>query len=588
MDAALDTETRGLDWRNDRPFFVSIFYDADRAPFSVDLRETDDDRARGMIMDALRGVTRLFLHNTKFDLHALSKIGVDVDALWPLAQDTLVRETLIDEHLPSYKLDELAYRRLGRRKIDMLAEYGIAPDHWFAAPSRIVQTYCERDAELTLLVGLDQQDDIEAQDLYDVLDLEMMTLRAAFDMEAQGVRVDPDRAVASRRQIHRDMMELLSSIYSRFGRINPGSPVDLAQALGVTRGREGWITAGGAPIPSTPTGRPKMDVETLETIDHPLIEAVLRYRESDKLANTFLQGHIIDKALLRGGASWVHPNINTTRSLTGHGTGTGRLSYDTPALQQIPSRVPMSAQIVKSVFLPDPGQVWAYGDLDQNEFRVFAHFTGSEDLYGVYRDNPRVDFHQLVADITGLPRSKGPNGGPNAKQVNLGLLFSMGEGLLAQQMGLPHTVDKATGRLKGGPEVKEVLERYHAAIPGVREINATCTKLAESRGYIKTPIGRRIRISDPEYAYKAAGLMFQATAADINKRNIVTISNALRRSGLGRLLLNIHDEYSMSLDPGPESAELLEHLQGVLSDGGLRVPLSISFKTGDTWHDALS
>lgn len=577
---AVDTETYGLNWRSDGPFFVSVAESSGDC-YSVDLRAGAEASALQRIRDSLEAATEIFMHNAKFDIHALMKVNLWNPSWWPKVRDTIVREYLIDEHRRSYRLDDIAFDRLGRKKIDMVQETGIKPEHWFSAPFDAVKRYCEQDASLTLDVGLSQDKTLHEQSLLRIERLEMDTLEAVHHMEVHGVRVDVARAEHARLVLLRQMMGLMSEIYSRHGKMSPTSSKDLAKALRITKKNGAWQTPDGTKVPSTEGGAPRLDEATLRTLSGKLPELVLQFKYLDKMANTFLAKHIIASA--EDGV--VRPNINSTKSLSGRGTGTGRLSYDGPALQQIPSRKADAAALIKSIFLPDAGQRWTYGDLDQNEFRVFAHFTGSKDLFAAYASDPKTDFHGMVAQITGLPRKASRAGEANAKQVNLGLLFNMGAGLLAKTMGLPYK--EKDGRLLPGPEVKEVLDRYHAAIPGVREINRKCSQLAERYGYVSTLLGRRLRLPDPEFAYKAAGLMFQAVAADNNKRNLVLLHKGLRELGEGRVLMNVHDEYSLSLPDTARSREFLKWASHSISDAGLNVPLSIEFSTGANWYDAL-
>jgi DNA polymerase I-like protein with 3'-5' exonuclease and polymerase domains len=306
----------------------------------------------------------------------------------------------------------------------------------------------------------------------------------------------------------------------------------------------------------------------------------------------------------------VYPHINQTKGDEGFGTGTGRLSYNAPALQQIPSRDREIAAIVRPMFLPDAGQEWVYGDLDQHEFRVFAHYTRDEAILEMYREDPDTDFHQLVADITGLPRSAKRAGEANAKQVNLGIVFSMGAGLLAKQMGLPYTEEMVSFGsreprllLKAGPETLKVLNTYHSKIPGVKKVIESASSIAKSRGYVKTLFERHIRFPQRDFAYKAAGLVYQGTSADLNKYNIISLCDLLEGTN-SRFLLNIHDEYSMSVDPMDLKNGLIEEAKQLIQvrkpftyQGAcgyqedaleLRVPIRIDFKKGATWWGAIN
>jgi DNA polymerase I-like protein with 3'-5' exonuclease and polymerase domains len=289
----------------------------------------------------------------------------------------------------------------------------------------------------------------------------------------------------------------------------------------------------------------------------------------------------------------VHPNINQTKGDEG-GTGTGRLSYTRPALQQIPARDKEIAKIIRPIFLPDEGQGWAYGDLDQHEFRVFAHYVNAPILINKYKDNPDLDIHQTVADITGLPRNPNRSGGANAKQINLAMVFNMGGGALAERMGLPFTMESFVDKKgqvheykKPGDEAMEVITKYYEAVPGVREMAKNAASVAKTRGHVKTLMGRQIRFPGGQFTYKASGLIYQGTSADLNKDCIIRICEYLESECPdAHLLLNIHDEFNISM-PYVETKHLFE-LQKVIQDRPeLRVPIRVDFGCPkENWWEA--
>ena len=186
--------------------------------------------------------------------------------------------------------------------------------------------------------------------------------------------------------------------------------------------------------------------------------------------------------------------------------------------------------MVRPIFLPDRGQSWSYGDLDQHEFRLFAHYANPKDIIDAYATNPDLDMHQIVADLTGMPRSATRAGEANAKQINLGMVFNMGAGELASQMGLPYTIervdfgDHVMDLKKAGPETLEIVENYYAKVQGVKEMARKARTVAKSRGYVRTLLGRHIRFPRGQFTYKASGLIFQGTAGDLNKLNICNVA----------------------------------------------------------------
>ena len=167
------------------------------------------------------------------------------------------------------------------------------------------------------------------------------------------------------------------------------------------------------------------------------------------------------------------------------------------------------------------------------------------------------------------------------------MVFNMGGGELASQMSLPYTWETAVFKdeneerrfKKAGEEALAVMETYYRAVPGVREVARRAGSLAKSRGYVKTMYGRKIRFPGGKFTYKASGLVYQGTAADFNKRNICEIAEYIESEcPHNRFLLNIHDEYSMSmLDEGDITVKHLREMKRLVQDKGLRVPIRIDF-----------
>src|SRR5690606_10812246 len=308
---------------------------------------------------------------------------------------------------------------------------------------------------------------------------------------------------------------------------------------------------------------------------HPAAKIILELRSMIKTRDTFLVGHVLESA--HNGR--VYPTINQTKGDEG-GTGTGRLSYVAPALQQIPDRNKKVAEVVKRVFLPDEGHNWVDCDKASFEVRIFAHLVGTPDIVQAYIDNPETDFHQYVADLTGLVRNATYSGQPNAKQLNLSMIFNQGKGTTAEELGMPWTwesfvpagSDKEIVYKKAGPEAEAIINAYHKRLPGVKKLADGCKATAERRGYIFTRYGRHLRFPGGYKSYKASGLLIQGTAADENKMTWLMIDEALKGTG-GRMLLNTHDSYSLSLPEGEEEKIARLVKQAVEQDRGLRVPL---------------
>ena len=79
----------------------------------------------------------------------------------------------------------------------------------------------------------------------------------------------------------------------------------------------------------------------------------------------------------------------------------------------MPSRDKELAPLIRGVFLPEEGEVWAKPDISQQEFRFVVHYAvlhklpGAKEAAERYRTDPDTDFHAWSRDMTGLERENG-------------------------------------------------------------------------------------------------------------------------------------------------------------------------------------
>jgi DNA polymerase-1 len=163
-------------------------------------------------------------------------------------------------------------------------------------------------------------------------------------------------------------------------------------------------------------------------------------------------------------------------------------------------------------------------------------------------------------------------------------------------------------------EAKEFLSRYRQRYPRVFTFLELQERLALSRGYVETILGRRrpfsfdpgglgrLRGSDPleidlELARRggkeaqqlraAANAPIQGSSADIIKLAMVRLHRRLLESALpARLLLQVHDE--LVLEAAPEALEAVQVLVKETMEGAVQldVPLVAEMGAGANWMAA--
>ncbi|MDA3831800.1 MAG: aminoadenine-incorporating DNA polymerase DpoZ [Spirochaetales bacterium] len=598
---AYDTETDGLRYKINKAFSFSSST-PDGKDYYYDIRE--EPNAIDWINDQFSIFTGIVIcHNASFDfrMSESSGIRVPVDRL----DDTVTRACLIDEHLFEYSLDSLCKKYLGvgkygdiyRELANMfggMATRNVQMPRLHKAPSSMVAQYAKMDTSRTLELWDWQQTEIERQGIQDIVKFELDLMPTFIRAEMRGIRVDLDYAEEAREKLTPVIDGYQSELNKIAGfDINVNSSPQIKKMFAPVQDSGGnWFTKDGIAVGKTPNGNASINADILREMQHPAARHILDLRSLLKTRDTFLGKHVLEHAV----GERVYPNINQNKGEDG-GTGTGRLSYTEPAMQQIPTRNKEVAAIVKPCFLPDEGCVWVDSDMASFEVRSFAHLVENKEIIEAYRNDPSLDLHQYVADITGLVRNATYSGQPNAKQLNLSMIFNSGRGAIADKMGMPWTWETFLPRnridvpenwityKKAGTEAMAVIEKYHDRVGGVMELMGECKREAEREGYVSTGKGRHLRFPNGHKSYSASGIKIQATAADWNKENWKMIEEELGNEG--HLILNTHDSYSLNL---PEDWEpYYNRVAARLQDSSrAKVPLILDWSgAGYNWHQAL-
>jgi DNA polymerase I len=572
----IDTETTGLHKINDKPFLVPITIGEQ----SWVLR-TDKNLLK-WLTDNMPKAEHCVFHNAKFDLHMLLNMGIDESVIdrsnvWC----TMVNETLINDLHRSYALDSICQKRFGVKKRDdellqwLADKFGGKPERKVQmkniskAPIEMVAYYAVGDTEMTRKLYEEQKSDIRYQQLEKVSNLEMDVLKVLLEMERRGVPININKVEESLAKFVAMKTEIGQLIHNLAGfDINVRSGKQLEKA---------FKTLGSDIKYNDKTKNPVFDKETLGGMDDELSKSILEERSYGTMISTFLsrfQDHVHSDGRIRC-------DFNQTKN-DHYGVLTGRLSASNPNLQQIPSpkRSGEKAAEVRVVFEAPKGTLWTSADWKQFEFRVFAHYADDPAIVEEFKSNPEADYHQLVADLTSLARD------PYAKQLNLGLVFGMGQGLVAKKCGLPYTQKTEAGKvyLVAGRKAKILFEKYHKKLPGVRKMLKAAERIATTRGFVKTLSGRRIRFYDKNKAYKAAGLVFQGTSADLMKMKLVELSREFKNSDQ-ELILAVHDEFNF-LTRGDDKKVVKQIREIVETVPQLKIPVRSDIKSSANWLEA--
>ena len=245
--------------------------------------------------------------------------------------------------------------------------------------------------------------------------------------------------------------------------------------------------------------------------------------------------------------------------------------------QQIPSKGGFTAngvefsfpKLTRALFTASKGCVFGKIDYGQIEYRLICNIAcgeAGEEVRRQYAENPHMDFHQYVVDLTGLSRKY-------AKNMSFGVSFGMGLPSMAENFGW--TMEKA----------EEISEAYHRHMPFVAPTLALVGDVAKQRGYIKTVYGSHARLPDPKKSYTMLNRYTQGSGAECLKASIVQAY----KEGIWKELKvanTVHDELNMPyLEPTEEKMVALYRMAEIMrtSVPNLRVPLEASPELGDNW-----
>ncbi|MGD9154854.1 MAG: DNA polymerase I [Bacillota bacterium] len=506
-------------------------------------------------------------HDLKRQLLVAAQLGVAIRG--PL-EDMMIAGYLVNAGVGGLELEELSAAYL-RQTVPVAHNERGAKVNVFELPEtlpmpELVALAGGRLASLRLLRRrlpelLDEQG---LTSLYQ--EVELPLLRVLYEMEATGVKLNPEILRQFGASLRRRQLKLESEIYHLTGsEFNIGSPKQLGMIL--------FEKLGLKPPKKNKTGY-STDAAVLESLAgaHPVIGKILEYRQNVKLQSTYIESLI---GLINPATGRIHTTFNQAV------TTTGRLSSTEPNLQNIPVRTE-EGRMIRRAFIPENEEfVLLSADYSQIELRVMAHFSGDAAYQEAFRRGD--DIHRFTAAaVWGVaPDQVTKTMRDQAKAVNFGIIYGISGFGLAKNIGVTRK------------EADEFIKAYFARYPGVAAYTEQLVAAAKKSGESRTLLGRIRKLPDLDsrnftlrsFAERMArNTPIQGTAADIIKLAMVRIAAFLKeKPELGRLLLQVHDELVFET---PRSAwrELALAVKLAMEEAvELTVPLVVDLKLGSDW-----
>ena len=500
--------------------------------------------------------------------------------------DTMVVTALVNENRFRFDLNSVAkeYTGMGKNENSLqeaAKEWGIDPKaEMYKLPSLFVGEYAERDAEITLALWQELKKEVKIQNLHSILELETNVLPCLVEMKWKGVRIDEGHVSVLEKKFKYIYDECLKAVKKQTG-IYP----EIWAARSIAKVCE---QLGIKDYERTPkTQAPSFTKNWLFNHSDRTLRNIASARTADKLRSTFID--TIKNYVVNGK---IHADINQLKGDQG-GTLTGRLSYARPNLQQLPNYNDYGEGI-RSLFLPNSKKErWGCFDYSQQEPRLVVHYAlrtpGITGISEIAKEDKAkdatADFHQLVAKIARIERRE-------AKTINLGLFYGMGQAKLQTQLGINSEV-----------EAKALIRKYHLKVPFVKQLMNSVMDRAQDSGQIRTIGGRLCRFNKWEpkdwdrrelydtweqaarengrgnvkraFTYKALNRLIQGSAADMTKKAMINLFNENIIP-----LTQLHDELNISI----ESPEQVDKVIKIMEEAfPLEIPNKVDYEDGENW-----
>ena len=309
-----------------------------------------------------------------------------------------------------------------------------------------------------------------------------------------------------------------------------------------------------------------------------MAEKIIEWRQISKLKSTYTDALIQEINPLTG-------RIHTSYSMTG--ANTGRLSSNSPNLQNIPIRTEDGRRI-RTAFIAESGNTFISIDYSQIELRLLADIANIESLKQAFHDG--IDIHaQTASEVFDVSLENiDPMVRRNAKAINFGIIYGISSFGLARQLRCPQS------------EAKNYIDSYFNKYPGIKTYMQDTKITARENGYVETLFGRKIHLSGIKeanparrgfYERAAINAPIQGTAADIIKRAMIKVPAALEEASLdAKMLLTVHDELLLEV-PNEQLGETKQVVQKTMENAALpaieiSVPLVAEVGSGLNWAEA--
>ncbi|SCM05454.1 plastid replication-repair enzyme, putative [Plasmodium chabaudi chabaudi] len=414
--------------------------------------------------------------------------------------------------------------------------------------------YAARDSSCLLKLYKKLSEQIVAENMQIVNDIENKCILPICDMELNGITVDLESLNKSTDQILDDLNVERDKLKKELKNedINVNSQQQILKALQDNNVRD----SSNKLIDNT------SDANLKNFINHNAVALLRNYRKLYKLYSAFylkLPLHINKQT------NKIHTTFNQLKTFS------GRFSSEKPNLQQIPRQ-----QNIREIFIPSENNIFIIADFKQIELKIAAEITNDEIMLKAYNNN--IDLHTLTASIITKKGIDEINKEDRhvAKAINFGLLYGMNYVNLRTYANTYYNVKM---------NLDQCLYFYNSFFEHYKGLSRWHNSVKQTRALEYSTLSNR-KVVFPYFSFtKALNYPVQGTCADILKLALVELYKNLRHIN-GKIILCVHDEIIIEVDKKHQEEALkilVESMESSASFFLKKVKCEVSAKIAQNW-----
>ena len=532
-------------------------------------------------------------HNSKFDIQFIRyEYGFD----FPDFEDTMLMHYCLDESVGTHGLKQLALkftdlgdyeRELDEYKKNWCRQHKVKLDdfNYGMLPPEIIAPYGCKDGDATMQLFQKFSPKIwgskEFTRLYETI-LKPVT-RAIIHIENNGGPIDLQVLEELIEDYRIDIEETMNELAyhpavqqfeeTQQKTFNPNSVFHLREIL--------FNILKLKPIKKTETGAFSTDAEVLESLKHPITEAILDLRKKVKLSQTYLKN-------IRDGLdkdNRLRSSFNVTGTTSGRLSSSGVLNY-----QNLPRDKDAG---IKKVFKARPGYKIIQADLGTAEVYIAAALSNDKFLQRAFIE--KMDFHSYVAkNMFKLPcevdevKKLYPDERQWAKAITFGILYGAGPSKIAETANVTLA------------EAKDFIVKYFKEANALKRWIDTCLSMINSNYFIYSAFGRKRRLPEAKADNKAtathaarSGLNFlvQSVASDVNLLGLIDTINWIEANKLQDkicVFATVHDSVVAEVADDMVDEYVRQLKSNLQKDRGVNIPgcpIVVDVEIGPSWGE---